>query len=223
MWGPGPICRQAGSAGASGDAAQWGRSSGVRERGVSAISATPLPPSRRYLAVNATTYGGSAGGGAADGERIDAERRLADAHRHALAILAAGADAGIERHVVADHADAGERLGARANQRRALDRLAELAVLDQVTLGDAEHELARDDVDLAAAEVGAVEALLDGGNDLLGILVAAQHEGVGHARHRRIGVALPSAVAGRLHTHQARIHAVLHQADQSAVLDQHVP
>ena len=34
------------------------------------------------------------------------KRRLADADRHALAVLAAGADAGIERHVVADHADA---------------------------------------------------------------------------------------------------------------------
>ena len=55
-----------------------------------------------------------------------------------------------------------------------------------------------------------------------GSLVAAQHDGVGHARHRRMGVALAPAVAGRLHAHQAGVLAVLHQADQAAVLDQHV-
>jgi CRP-like cAMP-binding protein len=39
-------------------------------------------------------------------QAVDAQRRLADADRHALAFLAAGADARIERHVVADHRDA---------------------------------------------------------------------------------------------------------------------
>ena len=55
-----------------------------------------------------------------------------------------------------------------------------------------------------------------------GSVVAAQHDGVGHARHRRVGVALAPAVAGRLDAHQAGVLAVLHQADQPAVLDQHV-
>ena len=35
-------------------------------------------------------------GGAADRQAVDAQRRLADAYRHALAFLAAGADAGVE-------------------------------------------------------------------------------------------------------------------------------
>jgi CRP-like cAMP-binding protein len=38
-------------------------------------------------------------------------RRLADADRHALAFLAAGADARVERHVVADHGDAHQASG----------------------------------------------------------------------------------------------------------------
>ena len=97
---------------------------------------------------------------AADGELIQQHGRLADADGHALAVLAAGADAGVEGHVVADHGNAGERVGAVANQRRALDRGADLAVLDQVGLGAGKDELARRNIDLAAAEIGGVEALL---------------------------------------------------------------
>ena len=41
----------------------------------------------------------------ADGQPVQPQGRLAHAHRHALAVLAAGADAGVELHVVADHAD----------------------------------------------------------------------------------------------------------------------
>src|SRR4051812_29776827 len=41
-----------------------------------------------------------------DRDPFHPQRRLADANRHALAVLAAGADAGIEREVVADHGDA---------------------------------------------------------------------------------------------------------------------
>ena len=43
--------------------------------------------------------------GAAHGHRVDLQRRLADADRHALAVLAADADARVELQVVADHAD----------------------------------------------------------------------------------------------------------------------
>src|SRR5215831_3050880 len=117
------------------------------------------PPSRYDRDTSPTSLGRKSSRGAAHGQGIDAQRRLADADRDALAVLAAGADAGIERHVVADQPDLGQRLGAGADQGRALDRRTELAVLDQVALGDGEYELARHDVDLAAAEIGAVEAL----------------------------------------------------------------
>src|SRR5690606_14633821 len=118
--------------------------------------------------------------GAAHGQALDQQGRLADADRHALAVLAAGADAGVERHVVADHGDLGQHVGAVADQGRALDRAADLAVLDQIGLGRREHELAARDVNLAAAEIDGVETLLDRADDLLALVAAAQHVGVGH-------------------------------------------
>ena len=54
-----------------------------------------------------------------------------------------------------------------------------------------------------------------------GIVLAAEHEGVGHARHRRVGEAFAAAVAGRLHAHQPGVQPVLQIALQDAVLDQH--
>jgi len=42
---------------------------------------------------------------ATDGHAVDLQRRLTDADRHALAVLAANADTFVEREVVADHRD----------------------------------------------------------------------------------------------------------------------
>ena len=85
--------------------------------------------------------------------------------------------------IVAHHADVLQRFGAVADQRGVAHRARELAVLDQVAFGRREDEIAAGDIHLAAAEVGAVEALGDGADDLFGIALAGQHEGVGHARH----------------------------------------
>ena len=54
-----------------------------------------------------------------------------------------------------------------------------------------------------------------------GIVVAAFHEGVGHARHRRVRETLTPPVAGWFDPHQARVEPVLHIAFQDAILDQH--
>ena len=64
----------------------------------------------------------------------DAQRRLARRHRHALAVLAAHAGPGVE--VVADRVDPPQHLGTVADQLRGADRVGDLAVLDQVRLGD---------------------------------------------------------------------------------------
>jgi hypothetical protein len=122
--------------------------------------------------------------------------RLADAGGHALPALAAHAHAFVERHVVADAGDAGQHAGAVADQRRALDRRAQLAVLHLVGLGAGEHELARHDIDLPAAEALGEDAVLHARQQFGRIVVAAAHEGVGHARHRRVGIAFAAAVAG---------------------------
>ena len=55
-----------------------------------------------------------------------------------------------------------------------------------------------------------------------GVHVACGHVGVGHARHRLVRIGFAPAVAGRRHAHQPRVLAVLHVADELAVLDQHV-
>ena len=47
----------------------------------------------------------------ANRQPVDAQGGLADAHRNALALLAAGADARIKRHVIAHHGNAGEGIG----------------------------------------------------------------------------------------------------------------
>src|SRR5271168_1311505 len=98
---------------------------------------------------------------AADGERVDAQRGLADSDRHRLAFLPASPHAGVELQIVADHADPLQDIGTVADQRSALDGRADLAVLDQVRLARREHEFAGGDVDLPAAEIDGIQTLLD--------------------------------------------------------------
>ncbi len=96
------------------------------------------------------------------------------------------------------------------------------SVLDQVGLGGGEDEFAVGDIDLAAAEVGGVQAFLHAGDDFLRIALAGEHVGVGHARHGDVREGLAPRVAGERHFHQARVQAVLQVAAQHAVFDQHV-
>src|SRR5258708_527466 len=158
--------------------------------------------------------------GPAHRERIDPQGGLPDADRHALAFLAAGADAGIELQIVPDHRDAGEHIRAVANERGALDGRAEPAVLDQVALAHREHELARGDVHLPAAEVHGVDAAIDGTDDFLGYVRSSQHVGVGHARHRDVCEGFPASVAGGCHAHEPGVEAILQVTAQDPVLDQ---
>src|SRR5882724_3380187 len=73
--------------------------------------------------------------GSSNRDAVHAQGGLADADGHPLAVLAAGADAGIELEVVADHADPVEVGRAIADQHGALERLRQLAVRDLVGLG----------------------------------------------------------------------------------------
>src|SRR3546814_5970140 len=83
------------------------------------------------------------------------------------------------------------------------------AVLDQVGFVHREHELARGDVDLAAGEVDGVQPLLDGPQDLLRLGGARRHEGIGHARHRVVRVALAPAVAARSEEHTSELQSLM--------------
>src|ERR1700680_711629 len=86
--------------------------------------------------------------GPPDGNPLHAQGGLADSDRNALAVLATGADAGIELEVIADHGDTVEVGRAVPDQHGALEGLRKLAVLDLVSLGHLEHVLARGDIDL---------------------------------------------------------------------------
>ena len=92
-------------------------------------------------------------------KRADQSCGLPHARRNALAAFAAHADAIIQCHVVAKANNLVQRGWAIADQRRAFDGIAKLAVLDQIGLGTAEHEFARHDVDLPATEAFGEDAL----------------------------------------------------------------
>src|SRR5699024_9233528 len=109
---------------------------------------------------------------AADGDRVDLERGLAHAHRYALAVLAAHADALVQGHIIADHGDALEHFGAVADQRRALDRRADATVFDAIGLVGREHEVARGDIHRAAGEIHCIDAVVDRGDDGARVAVA---------------------------------------------------
>src|SRR4029077_12985884 len=108
-----------------------------------------------------------------------------------------------------------------ADEHCAFDRCANLAVFDPVGLGALEHIFPRRDVNLAAAEVHSIEAVLDRSDDFLGVVVAGEHVSLRHARHRHVCVRFTPAIAGGPHVHEPRILPLLHVADQDAVLDQY--
>src|SRR5712671_5227730 len=91
-----------------------------------------------FRATAAAPAAGSAAG-SAHRDAVHPQRGLADADRYALAVLAAGADAGVEGEVVADHADLVEVGRAIADQHRAFQRSADPAILDLVGLDHVEH------------------------------------------------------------------------------------
>src|SRR5689334_20315870 len=72
--------------------------------------------------------------GAADRKPIDPEGRLSYTDGNALAVLAAGADSIIELQIVPDHRDPREHIRTIADQRRALQRRADAALVDGVRL-----------------------------------------------------------------------------------------
>ena len=112
--------------------------------------------------------------------------------------------------------------GAIADQGCALDWRTDDAVAHTVSFGTGEHEFAIGDVDLPAAEANRINPVLEIGDDGLRVCIATQHEGVGHARHRRMGIALPAPVTGCRHPHQPGVLPILHIAHQHPVLDQDI-
>src|SRR6185437_15137257 len=122
---------------------------------------------------------------------------------HALALFAASADALIELQIIANHGYVLERLRSVADQRGVAHRRGDFAVFDQVSLRGREDELAVGDVDLPATEVHGVQTALDAAQNILRIVFAGQHVGVGHAWHRDCLIALAPTRTSVGHAHQS--------------------
>src|SRR5579862_832258 len=118
-------------------------------------SGRAAPATRRAMSRRSVTR---LRGGATDGHLAHEHGGLAGRHGHALAVLAAHAGPRVE--VVADRVDPAEHVGTVADELRGPHRPRDLAVLDEVRLGDAEHEVASGGIHLSTAELHAVEAVL---------------------------------------------------------------
>ena len=79
---------------------------------------------------------------AANRQAIDTQRGLTNANRHTLPLFAAGADAAIELHVIGNHADFFQALGAAADDGGAFDGVQNLAVFNPERFTGRKHKLA---------------------------------------------------------------------------------
>ena len=145
---------------------------------------------------------------------------MANANRHALALLAASANAGVECHVIGNHADLRQRIRPIADQGRALHRRADLTVFNQVSFRCAKDEFAGGDIHLPAAEIHRVKPALHTAQHLFRRMGTAQHHRIRHARHRRMRIALAAAIAGGGHAHQPGILPILQEPNQDAIFNQ---
>ena len=89
---------------------------------------------------------------------------MADADGDGLAGLAASADTIIQRRIIANHRDFGERGWAVTNQAGTFDGRNNLPILNQIGLSTLEDELARGDVDRATTKIGGINAALQAGD-----------------------------------------------------------
>src|SRR5512134_173952 len=127
-----------------------------------------------------------------DEGRAEAEGGLRVAHGDPLPILAARPQA--EPQVASDPVDHPERLGAVPRNGGSANGLSLPAVLDPVSFGDLEHEIAGDGVDLPAAHLEHEEPPVHAPEDLSGRSGTGQEDRVAHAGDRLVPVGLPPSV-----------------------------
>src|SRR3990172_2077021 len=118
----------------------------------------------------------------------DAEGGLGIAHGDSLSLLAAGSKA--EAQVASDPVDHPEHFGAVPCDGGSADRLPPRAILDPVPLGDLEHEVAGDGVDLPAPHLEDEEPSFHALEDLAGGSGTRQDDGIAHAGDRLLPVGL---------------------------------
>src|SRR5690606_27493767 len=123
--------------------------------------------------------------------------RAAYPYGYALTVFAAGPTSVRQGDVISEHHYSPQRFRTISDQIRALERRGDLAVLDQIALGEGKYEIAVRDVDLTTPEGLRKNSVFYARHDLFRIMRARQQHRVGHPRHRHGGKALAAPVAGR--------------------------
>src|SRR5579859_6051310 len=90
-----------------------------------------------------------------------------------------------------------KRFGTVSDKVHALERRRQLAVFDEVALGQREDEIAIGDVDLPASELLRKNPVFHASYDVLGLVFSGQEDGVRHTRHGVAGEAFAASVARR--------------------------
>src|ERR1041385_6843455 len=91
-----------------------------------------------------------------------------------------------------------QRFGTVSDEIYPFEGRRQMAVFDEVALGQRKNEVSVRDVDLPASELLGKDAIFDALDDVFGVVGAREQDGVGHSRHRMAGEALAPAVPGRL-------------------------
>src|SRR5260221_8931418 len=98
---------------------------------VAAPLITRMPPCVEYVSADART---------SDRDGIDLDGRTSDADRHALPVLSARPDPVAHLDVVTEHRHAAQDFRTIADQVYALERRVDLAIFDELTLGQQEDQ-----------------------------------------------------------------------------------
>src|SRR5436190_1924618 len=122
-----------------------------------------------------------------------------------------------------DHVDLAHELRTLADQRRAAERLRQLAVADPVALGDLEGEVPRNDVDLTATHLLHEHAVLHRAEDLLRVRRAASDHRVRHPADRQIAERLATRVSASFDAELLGVLPVREVRPQDPLLDEHRP
>src|SRR6266550_480331 len=154
----------------------------------------------------------------ADHDRRDADGRLRIGDGRPLPVLPARSRRITE--VAPDHIDLAHELRTLPNERRTAERFGELAVADPVALGDLEGEVARHDIDLAAAHLLHEDAVFDRTKDRGRIGVPASDHRVRHPADREIAEGLASPVTAPRNAQLLGVFAIREVGAKDALFDE---
>src|SRR5262245_4281507 len=89
-----------------------------------------------------------------------------DTDGHALSVLTADSNPGVERQIVAHGCDMFKRLRSAAAQRRTLHRCCNISIFNQVCLGGGKGKLPARNIYLTAAKLDRIQSSLYRANDV---------------------------------------------------------